>query len=293
MPNISQKTFRNVCGVALGSLCVIVFTGALVRLTGSGLGCEDWPRCNETKFVDVSSGHTAIEQLNRLFTGVVSASVMASVLLAYFSRPRRRDHIVLAWGLVVGVLAQIVIGGIVVLTGLNPFANMLHFLVSMVLVANAFLLFQRTGTHQNTKIFRQLSGRSRQLVTALGLLSSLAIVTGTVVTATGPHAGDENAIRFGFALTTVARIHSITIILTISLIVALVFLTQKQRSSPHGLKDSLQALLVVSVFQAAVGYTQYFTDVPVFLVGAHIIGATAFWMAVCNVVFSTPSNKTV
>jgi cytochrome c oxidase assembly protein subunit 15 len=255
------------------------------------LGCEDWPRCNETKFVDVSSGHTAIEQLNRLFTGVVSASVMASVLLAYFSRPRRRDHIVLAWGLVVGVFAQIIIGGIVVLTGLNPFANMLHFLVSMVLVANAFLLFQRTATSQSTKFFRQTPRQIRQLVFLLGLFSTLAIVTGTVVTATGPHAGDENAVRFDFALTTVARIHSVTIILTISLIIGLVLKVQRSSVSDQGLKDALQALLVVSVFQAAVGYTQYFTDVPVFLVGAHIIGATAFWMAVCNVVFSTPSDK--
>jgi heme a synthase len=291
VPKLSQKTFRNVCGVALGSLCVIVFTGALVRLTGSGLGCEDWPRCNETKFVDVSSGHTAIEQLNRLFTGVVSASVIASVLLAYISRPRRTDHILLAWGLVVGVLAQIIIGGIVVLTGLNPFANMVHFLVSMVLVANAFLLFQRTGTSQDTRFLRPLPDATKWLVRLLVLMSGLAIVTGTVVTATGPHAGDENAIRFDFALTTVARIHSVTIILTISLIIALVLKIQKTQNSDDGLKDAMQTLLVVSVLQAAVGYTQYFTDVPVFLVGAHIIGATVFWMAVCNVAFSTPSNK--
>jgi heme a synthase len=280
-----------VCGVALGSLCVIVFTGALVRLTGSGLGCEDWPRCNETKFVDVSSGHTAIEQLNRLFTGVVSASVIASVLLAYFSRPIRRDHIVLAWGLVVGVLVQIIIGGVVVLTGLNPFANMLHFLVSMVLVANAFLLYQRTATSPSTKFLRQVPKSIRRLIFTLVSFSALAIVTGTVVTATGPHAGDENAVRFGFALTTVARLHSVTIILTISLIIGLVLKFQRSYVSDQGLKDALQALLFVSIFQAAVGYTQYFTDVPVFLVGAHIIGATAFWMAVCNVAFSTPSDK--
>jgi heme a synthase len=291
VPKLSQKSFRNVCGVALGSLCVIVFTGALVRLTGSGLGCEDWPRCNETKFVDVSSGHTAIEQLNRLFTGVVSASVIASVLMAYFSRPRRRDHILLAWGLVLGVLAQIVIGGVVVLTGLNPFANMLHFLVSMLLVANAFLLFQRTATSPSTKLFRQAPKLIRRLLFTLVSLSALAIVTGTVVTATGPHAGDENAVRFGFALTTVARLHSVTIILTISLIIGFVLKVQRSYVSDQGLKDALQALLVVSIFQAAVGYTQYFTDVPVFLVGAHIIGATAFWMAVCNVAFSTPSDK--
>jgi cytochrome c oxidase assembly protein subunit 15 len=285
VPKLSPKTFRNVCGVALASLCVIVFTGALVRLTGSGLGCKDWPRCNETMFVDISSGHTAIEQLNRLFTGVVSASVMASVLLAYFSRPRRRDHILLAWSLVIGVLVQVVIGGIVVLTGLNPFANMLHFLVSMVLVASGFLLLRRTDVVEGSAYLRVLPPREKRLVAVLVVAASIALVTGTVVTATGPHAGDENAIRFGFALTTVARIHSISILITISIIILLSILAVRSRQRNQSFIDALQALLVVSVLQAGIGYTQYFTGVPVFLVGAHIIGATAFWLTVCHVAF--------
>jgi cytochrome c oxidase assembly protein subunit 15 len=288
VPSISERNFKAVCGVALGSLCVIVFTGALVRLTGSGLGCSDWPQCNETRFVDVSSGHTLIEQANRLFTGVVSFSVIAAVLLAHLRTPKQKRIILLAWGLVVGVLAQIIIGGVVVLTGLNPFANMAHFLVSMVLVANAFILYRRASDTSATPLVRQAPKSVQRLIILLTTSATIAIVTGTVVTATGPHAGDEDAIRLGFTLVSVARVHSLSVIATIAL---LVFLATKLRhySEESSLRDAVTSLTVVAVFQAAIGYTQYFTDVPVVLVAAHIIGATSFWIAVCNVFVAPPS----
>ena len=281
---VSQKTFRTVVGTALASLSVIIFTGALVRLTGSGLGCADWPRCNATKFVDVSSGHTLIEQANRMFTGVVSFSVIAAVLLAHFRKPARKDLVLLAWGLVLGVLAQIIIGGIVVLTGLNPFANMAHFLVSLALVANAFVLFRRSGEEPST-YFR--TGPAR-LVLAIRLVvcsSAVSLVTGTVVTASGPHAGDEKAVRFGFALTSVARVHSVSVLLAIALIVFL-GVRAKQLRSDANTQDAIQALLLAAVFQGAIGYAQYFTGVPVALVAVHIVGATALWFAVCNLAVS-------
>ena len=283
MPTVSQKSFRLVMGTALGSVCLIVFTGALVRLTGSGLGCSDWPRCNETKFVDVSTGHTMIEQVNRLFTGVVSASVIAAVLLSYFRKPRRADLVKLSWGLIIGVLAQVVIGGIVVLTGLNPFANMAHFLVSIILITNAFVLYRRSMSDAPSIYIRRLApGRSSTLL-PLAVLGALAIVTGTVVTATGPHAGDEDAVRFGFALTSVARLHGVAVMLTVTFIV---FLAVKARKwSDKRFSEAVQTLLIVACFQGAIGYTQYFTGVPVILVAAHIIGAVSFWLAICNVLF--------
>ena len=281
---VSQKTFRTVVGTALGSLSVIIFTGALVRLTGSGLGCADWPRCNATKFVDVSTGHTLIEQANRLFTGVVSMSVIAAVLLAHFRRPLRKDLVVLAWGLVLGVLAQIIIGGIVVLTGLNPFANMAHFLVSLILVANAFVLFRRSGDEPWT-YFRTGPVRLVKAIRLVVCSSALALVTGTVVTASGPHAGDEKAVRFGFALTSVARVHSVSVLVTIALIVFL-GVRAKQHRSDANIQDAIQSLLLAAVFQGAIGYAQYFTGVPVVLVAVHIAGATALWFAVCNLAIS-------
>lgn len=282
MAQISPKTFRIVTGVAFGSLCTIVVSGALVRLTGSGLGCSDWPQCNETKFVDVTSGHTFIEQANRLFTGVVSASVILAVLLAHLIRPKRRDLVRLAWSLVIGVLAQVIIGGIVVLTGLNPFANMAHFLVSMVLVACSYTLMRRAGETHSTEYFRPGSSRLRALMGLLFVASIAAIVTGTVVTATGPHAGDEDAIRFGFALTSVARIHSVTIILTIGLIIFLAIKSARD-SDYFAVREPLQTLLFASIAQAAVGYTQYFTGVPAALVAVHIVGVLFFFVAILNI----------
>ena len=283
MPHISPKTFRIVSGVAFGSLCTIVVSGALVRLTGSGLGCSDWPQCNETKFVDVSSGHTLIEQANRLFTGVVSASVILAVLLAHLIRPRRKDLVLLAWSLVIGVLAQVIIGGIVVLTGLNPFANMAHFLVSMILVACSYTLMRRAGDETQTRYFRIAPQKAQRFMFFLFCASVIAIVTGTVVTATGPHAGDEDAVRFGFELTSVARVHSVSIIATVALIAYIAW--QSTKSSTFALlREPIQTLLFASLAQAALGYTQYFTGVPAALVAAHIVGAVFFFVAVLNVV---------
>ena len=285
---VTPRRFRIACGAAFASLVIIVMTGALVRLTGSGLGCSDWPRCNESKFVDVSSGHTAIEQLNRLFTGVVSASVIAAVLLAHRLEQKRRDLVLLAWGLVIGVLAQIVIGGIVVLTGLHPLSNMAHFLVSMVLVAIAYVLWVRSDCHPQDRWIRPVPDDVRWLHRVLMFAIPVAIVTGTVVTATGPHAGDENAPRFGFDLSAVARVHGSSVVLVL---VALVIASWKLRVVLSSDRDSVRyrdvftSLLLVACAQAAVGWTQYFTGVPVFLVTIHIAGATAFWLTWCAVWF--------
>jgi len=283
MARISPKTYRIVCGVAFSSLCIIVFTGALVRLTGSGLGCVDWPQCSQSKFIDVSSGHTLIEQANRLFTGVVSFSVIAAVLLSHLSTPKRKDLIVLSWSLVLGVIAQIVIGGVVVLTGLNPFANMAHFLVSMVLVATSFTLMRRSSLPQATPIFRSEALTLRPLVHMLMGMTVLTLSTGTVVTATGPHAGNEDAVRFGFALSSVARVHSLSMMVTLGVLILLLVKTHRGVASP-ALRDAMQSLLFATLLQAAVGYTQYFTKVPATLVAVHIVGALFFFVATLNII---------
>lgn len=280
---VSTGRYRLIAGCALGSLCVIVVTGALVRLTGSGLGCADWPRCNESKFVDISSGHTLIEQANRLFTGVVSISVIAAVLSAHLRSPSRRDLVLLSWGLVFGVLAQVVIGGIVVLTGLNPFANMAHFLVSMLLVTCGLVLFRRAGQSGMRPILRHANVRPRWLLGATYCAGMVAVVTGTVVTATGPHAGDEEAIRFGFALESVARVHSGSVLLVVALLLLVSRQLMRGAGDTHML-SSLQTTLFVAILQGAIGYTQYFTDVPVQLVALHIVGAIAFVLSLTNLI---------
>lgn len=210
-------------------------------------------------------------------------SVIAAVLLSHLRRPYRRDLILLSWSLVAGVAAQIVIGGIVVLTGLNPYANMAHFLVSLVLIASAFILFRRSGTEAPISYFRNFPQSLEKLVAGCGAWGLVAILTGTVVTATGPHAGNEEAVRFGFALQSVARIHSIAVMAFVGLLIFLALRLRTTRTDAE-FREAVSALLIVSVFQGAVGYTQYFTGVPVVLVAAHILGAVSMFLALCHLV---------
>jgi cytochrome c oxidase assembly protein subunit 15 len=230
--------------------------------------------------------------MNRLFTGVVSFSVMAAVLLSHLRRPLRKDLVWLSWSLVAGVAAQIVIGGIVVLTGLNPFANMAHFLVSMVLIACSFLLFRRSGTEIPQTFFRVLPEGIKWPVRGTGVLGALAIVTGTVVTATGPHAGDENAVRFGFELTSVARVHSVSVIVLVATLI-LVAIHIRSITTSKDISEAISILLMAAVLQGGIGYTQYLTGVPVVLVGAHIIGAIGFFLAICNLLVAPQDNISV
>ena len=279
-------TFLRISRISLVSLYAIIITGSLVRLTGSGLGCADWPQCSRTKFVDVSTGHAAIEQINRLFTGVVSAAVIAAVLGSIFVTPRRKTLIWLSSGLVAGVLAQVGLGAVVVLTGLNPWSNMAHFLVSLALVTTAVFLVEHAGATRVTGDFalsvqtlptRRITKRFADLI--LGFCG-LAIVLGTLVTGAGPHAGDENAIRLTFDLRSITRVHSASVLLCVA--VTLIFVTQIRKNSSEWvrLKARLEIFLIVAVAQGGVGYLQYFSDVPAQLVAVHVALAVAVWISV-------------
>lgn len=278
---VSPAAYTRICRVALVLLCTIVVTGAAVRLTGSGLGCSDWPQCNSERFIDVSTGHGAIEQVNRLFTGLVAAGVIAAVLAARRRAPYRRDLVMLSWGLVIGVLAQVVLGGIVVLTGLHPLANMGHFALSMVLVANAAVLVRRSAQPDEGRSVRAVDDSQRRLIRLVGILGTAAVVTGTVVTGTGPHAGDEDAPRFGFDISHVARIHGACVIATLLACVCLA-VSIRRRTLSKAPMAALEIVIAVGFVQAAIGYVQYFNGVPAVLVGFHILGATLFFLALVN-----------
>ena len=272
------RTYLLVARVALAALVAIIITGSLVRLTGSGLGCVDWPACNEERFVDVSTGHATIEQVNRLFTGVVAAAVIAAVLFALATRPRVKRLIWLSVGLVLGVLAQVVVGGIVVLTGLNPWSNMAHFLISVVLVSIGVLLIHETRIADvGRDAVRSEVPRPALLATIVVSLASLVMVLGTVVTATGPHAGDENAIRFALDLGSVVRLHSVAVWLFLASLVGVAVLARKVHA--RNVIHSLEIAMGWTVAQGLVGYVQYFSGVPVFLVALHIAGSIFVWMA--------------
>lgn len=283
---LSEAGYRRITFAALVALYAIVITGSLVRLTGSGLGCVDWPRCNEEKFIDVSTGHGAIEQVNRLFTGIVTASVILAVLGSLRLARRRRVLTGLSVGLVVGVLAQVVIGGIVVLTGLNPWANMAHFLVSMVLLSNALILHRHVGEPDREDGRRP--GRRDPLVVVAGLCGIAAVVTGTIVTATGPHAGDEDAIRLGFSIHHVARIHGSTVVLTLAVVALLLWRT---KGKDRVLESKVSKLFGLGLLQALVGYVQYLADVPALLVAVHIALAAGVWLALTDVLWTASSRR--
>lgn len=277
---ISPRRFVFIARAALASLVTIVVTGSLVRLTGSGLGCDDWPACNERRFVDVTTGHAAIEQVNRLFTGVVAAAVVLAVLASFLVVPRRRILRWLAAGQVAGVAAQVVIGGIVVLTGLNPWSNMVHFLVSVVLVTLGVLLVDEAREHRPDGAIGPATTRL-----ALGscAMATVAMVLGTVVTATGPHAGDPDAPRFDLDLGSVARLHSASVLACLALLVVLSLRLVRSPAERRVLGGPVQTVLAVGLLQGFLGYLQYFSGVPALLVAAHIALSMVFWIAVVRV----------
>lgn len=271
---MTPRRYRLITLAALVLLCFIIVTGGAVRLTGSGLGCPQWPNCDEGSLVprSASDSHAMIEFVNRMVTGLVSLAVMAAVLGSLVRKPRRRDLVWLSWGLVAGVLGQIVLGGITVLVHLHPVAVMSHFLLSIVIVFDAVLLHHRAGIPDDSPS----PGRSRRapLATAVLGLSALVVLTGTVVTASGPHGGDEEVRRLGFRVDEVARIHGTTVV--VLLIVTLAAL-RAVKGTPAFRRGAI--FLGVLLAQAAVGYTQYFTGVPAILVGVHILGAVLVWIA--------------
>ncbi|CAN5567850.1 COX15/CtaA family protein [soil metagenome] len=286
LPVVSPPAYRRLAGAALLALVVIVVSGAAVRLSGSGLGCSDWPTCEEGRLAPetVTYAPAMIEFTNRAFTGVVSVAVVLAVLGALRLRSRRRDLTLLAVGLVVGVAAQAVLGGLVVRYGLSPWFLMAHFLLPLVLVADAVVLFTRAG-RPPVRSHPVVDGRTRALGGVLVAFAAVVVVTGTVLTATGPHAGDATAERFGLVLPDVARSHGVAVVVFLGLTVAFLSLVGRP-GVPGVVTDAARLLLVVLVAQAAIGYTQWFTGVPAVLVGLHVLGAVVVWVAVLRVQLS-------
>ncbi len=270
--------FHKVCISALVMVAIIVVTGAAVRLTGSGLGCNDWPNCNDAKLVDVSSNHSAIEQINRLFTFVVGLAVVLAVLGAWLRRPRRRDLLWLSMALVAGIPAQGIVGAVVVWTNLNPFVVQLHFVLSMALVAFAVVLVIRSREPDGAQRVSTVVPRTRHRLRLMVVWTALAIVAGTVVTGTGPHAGDEKARRFTFlSITWVARIHSAIVWIAVLMALSLLWHLRKRAHDREVLDAPLTLWMCVALLQGGVGYLQYANGVPAPLVAVHVALATTLW----------------
>ena len=274
---LSPQSYRRITLVALLSLAFIIVTGGAVRLTGSGLGCPEWPNCDEGRLVAPLDFHALVEFVNRTVTGLVSLAVIVAVLGSLVRRPRRRDLVWLSLGLVGGVVGQIVLGGLTVLFELRPPFVMAHFILSMVILANAVVLHWRAGEPRPGPPSEPPAGADlRRFGTLILVTTALVVFLGTVVTAAGPHGGDEKAERLDVPIHRAAQIHGTGAMLLLTMVVAMLFLLSRSRY-PEGVRTRGRILLAVVLAQAGIGYLQYFTGVPVLLVGAHIAGATLLW----------------
>lgn len=286
---VSPARYLSLTRAALWSLTIIVVTGGAVRLTGSGLGCSDWPNCEEDQLVASLEYHALIEFVNRMFTGVVTIAVIGAVLGSLRRIPRRRDLVRLSWGLVAGVIAQILLGAILVKTDLDPRFTMGHFLLSMVLLWNATVLVHRAGVDDDrlgrgqvmSADFHELRRRLQPLELAVMITGAVLLVSGTVVTGSGPHSGSDEAEvaeRLPFLVRDVTRIHSLVAIATLLMVLSIGWHARRLRDEATMRRIGIVAGLLAA--QGGVGYLQYFTGVPVALVAVHITLASLAWIAI-------------
>ncbi|MGH8989847.1 MAG: COX15/CtaA family protein [Acidimicrobiales bacterium] len=277
LPRVAPSAVRRASIGSLVFVAAIVLTGAAVRLTGSGLGCSDWPNCTTGHLTPPLQYHSLIEFGNRMVTIVLVVVIGATFLAILLRRPYRRDLAWLAGGLVVGVLAEAVLGGIVVYSKLNPYLVMVHFLATMVLLVLGVVLVHRTARDYSAP-GRLLVPRPALLLSR-GLLVLLAIVfaAGAATTGAAPDGGSAQGQiikRIPVSLRDLAELHSTLALLVVGVVLSLAVLLHAL-DVPERVRRAARMLVVVLVLQAVVGYTQYFTHLPAALVEVHELGATA------------------
>lgn len=291
VPRVSPITYRRLALATLVALVLIIVIGTAVRLTGSGLGCPSWPSCEPDRLTPRSASDYAglIESGNRLAGGVVGMLALATVGAAHLRSPRRRDLFRLSLVVAGLVVANGMLGAQVVWLHLSPLVVAGHFLLALVALAVAVLLHHRASeaaaVPSEPASWRRrptCTPRFRRAVNGLVLAAVATVIAGTVVTGSGPHAGDEDAERLNFAVGGVARIHGIAALVLLGATLLVLWMAQRGDAAA-GLEDRLQALVLVLVLQGVVGYTQYFTGVPPVLVGAHVLGSALVWVAVLRV----------
>jgi cytochrome c oxidase assembly protein subunit 15 len=272
---LATRVLAPATGLLLFLQAALVVTGGAVRLTGSGLGCPTWPECTPGSYTPVP--HQAEPQLNvwiefanRLLTFVL---VIASlVVIIAVLKSKRKDLRGLAIGQFLGIFGQGILGGITVLTDLNPIPVAGHLLLSIILIAGATSLYSR---RYFPAVFVEAESLTSKISKAHIAISFLVIVLGTIVTGSGPHAGDAQAKRFGFDIRTVAWMHADVVIFLLGLTLA--FYVAQGTSAKT--KKTIKTFTVIALAQGAIGYVQYFTGIPEVLVAAHLLGATLVWIA--------------
>ncbi|MFE3829466.1 heme A synthase [Streptomyces sp. NPDC059092] len=283
----SPRILRRAAFSAVVMSVLIIVTGGAVRLTGSGLGCDTWPKCTEGSLIATPEQglHGAIEFGNRMLTYVLSAAVGWAIIAARSVKPRRPGLTKLAWSQFWLVMANGVIGGITVLTELNPWTVAGHFLAASALLTVTTLTWLRT--HEGDGAPRPRVPRPvRKLSWALIVSSVVLIAAGTTVTGSGRHAGDSSDVpRMPFDYITVAHVHAAFAWVVCALAVAM-WLVLRVVDAPADTRARARDLLLILLAQGAIGYVQYFTDSPEVLVACHMFGSAVVWIAVLRVAVS-------
>ncbi len=281
---VTPSQYRRIALITLVALALIVLTGAAVRLTDSGLGCPDWPRCYG-KAVPPLQLHSLIEFGNRALSGIVGVVTLVAAVLAFTRRPFRRDLALLACSLPLGVLAQAVLGGFTVREHLAPGFVMAHFGLSMLILVGAVALAWRAsrGTGSRPRSTDRLAVWS---VRALAALGAVTIFAGTAATAAGPHSGGatgQRVHRLHFkgadTLTWVVHRHA-TIAAIFGVVAVAVWLLHRRRGASERALEPLTVLCVLLAAQGLVGSVQYELQLPADMVWVHVILATATWLTV-------------
>jgi cytochrome c oxidase assembly protein subunit 15 len=272
---------------------VIVVTGGAVRLTDSGLGCPTWPSCTNRSLTPTKqySFHGIIEFTNRQLTFVLVVIAIATWLVAMVRREQRGLATVAA----LGIPAQAVLGGLTVLTHLNPWLVALHFLLSMAIIAVTFVLWWRLRTGPAAPGPTIATPAPAVALARLTLVVTAATLTiGTIVTGSGPHAGDKTADgtirRTGLQVSSMAQLHADSVMVLIGLSVGLLLLLRALHAAPAR-QRAAAVLLGVELAQGVIGYAQYFLHVPPLLVGVHMLGACLVWLAALRVIVETTSER--
>jgi cytochrome c oxidase assembly protein subunit 15 len=282
--SVSAPVFRWFALASFLSMILIVLSGAAVRLTGSGLGCPDWPTCFHGRVTGSWSIHPLIEYGNRMITALLIVVTAITFIAAFLRQPRRRDLIVLSGMLIVGILADAVLGAFVVYSKLNPWLVSLHLLLSLGMVIIGAVLYHHSkylygpGTRSDVR-----DPHFQRIARLLWIPFVILVITGTGATGSGPHSGATQgqvvAKRLPFAFSSAVWVHSVAALFFIGLVVGLL-VSIWQTSAPKALQLGVRRLVMISLVQAAIGIAQYLSHVPVLLVELHIAGAVSLTIGV-------------
>ncbi len=282
---VPNRWLHPLAWASLAANIVLVVTGGAVRLTGSGLGCPTWPKCTDSDLTAHGNlnAHSAIEFTNRSLTFVLVAIAVATVVAAWNSRGRW-----LSIALLLGIPLQAVVGGISVLSDLNPWVVSVHLVASTAIIALTVLLLWRVYGRDDFDTSPSAPTHPpaiRALAWATWIVGALVIYAGTVVTGAGPHAGDAKAPRNGLSVLQFAQLHADLVCLFIGLTIGLAVMTWRTSA-----RTAVVTLFAIELSQGAIGWVQYFTHVPVVLVAFHMLGAALIAAAVTWALLATKAS---